>query len=50
MGYRPLDDKYKAIFKLKRNWEKLIDVWEVKIKKNWEFFFERIHFPPVMTC
>jgi hypothetical protein len=32
---RPLDHKYKTIFKLKRNWEKLIDGWDVKIEKNW---------------
>jgi hypothetical protein len=30
MDYRPLDHKYKTIFKSKRNWEKLIDGWDVK--------------------
>jgi hypothetical protein len=30
-----LDYKYKVIFKLKRNEEKLIDGWDVKIKENW---------------
>jgi hypothetical protein len=27
VDYRPLDHKYKTIFKSKRNWEKLIDGW-----------------------
>jgi hypothetical protein len=31
-----LDHKYKTIFKSKRNWEKLIDGWDVKIEENWE--------------
>jgi hypothetical protein len=32
----PLDYKYKTIFKYKRNWEKLIDGWDVKIEENWK--------------
>jgi hypothetical protein len=32
--FRPLDYKYRAIFKLKRNEEKLIDRWDVKIKEK----------------
>jgi hypothetical protein len=31
----PLDYKYKTIFKYKRNGEKLIDGWDVKIEENW---------------
>jgi hypothetical protein len=39
-----LNYKCRIIFKSKRNWEKLINGWDVKIKENWEdFFFERIH-------
>jgi hypothetical protein len=34
--YRSLNHKSKIIFKSKRNWEKLIDGSDVKIKKNWE--------------
>jgi hypothetical protein len=34
--YRSLNHKSKIIFKSKRNWEKLIDSSDVKIKKNWE--------------
>jgi hypothetical protein len=30
-----LDYRYKTIFKFKRNVEKLIDSWDVKIEKNW---------------
>jgi hypothetical protein len=29
-----LDHKYKTIFKSKRNWEKLIDSWDVKIEEK----------------
>jgi hypothetical protein len=33
----PLNYKYKIIFKSKRNGEKLIDGWDVKIEgENWE--------------
>jgi hypothetical protein len=32
---RPLDYKYKTIFKFKRHGEKLFDGWDVKIEKNW---------------
>jgi hypothetical protein len=34
--FRPLDYKYRTIFKLKRNEIKLIDGWNVKIEKNWK--------------
>jgi hypothetical protein len=34
MEYRPLDHKYKTTFKSKRNWEKLIDGWDVKIEEK----------------
>jgi hypothetical protein len=33
VDYRPLDYKYKTIFKFKRNWQKLIDCWDMKIKE-----------------
>jgi hypothetical protein len=33
-AFKSLDYKYRAIFKLKRNEKKLIDVWDVKIEKN----------------
>jgi hypothetical protein len=33
--YRPLDYRYKIIFKFKRNWEKLIDGYDMKIEGNW---------------
>jgi hypothetical protein len=39
VDYRPLDHKYKTILKSKKNWEKLIDGWDVKIEENWGFFF-----------
>jgi hypothetical protein len=32
---KSLDYKYKIIFKFKRNEEKLIDSWNMKIEKNW---------------
>jgi hypothetical protein len=32
--FRLLGYKYRAIFKLKRNEEKLIDRWDVKIKEK----------------
>jgi hypothetical protein len=32
--YRPMDYKYRAIFKLKRNEKKLIDGLNVKIEEN----------------
>jgi hypothetical protein len=47
MGNRLLDYKYKIIFKFKRNWEKLINDWDVKIEKNWGKKFGRIHFFPL---
>jgi hypothetical protein len=31
--YRPLDHEYKIIFKIKKNWEKLIYGWNVKLRK-----------------
>jgi hypothetical protein len=34
VDYRPLDLKYKTIFKCKRNWEKFINDWDVKIKRK----------------
>jgi hypothetical protein len=34
LAFRPLDYKYRAIFTLKRNEEKLIDGWEVKIEEK----------------
>jgi hypothetical protein len=37
--YKPLNHKYKMIFKSKRNWEKLIDGRDVKIEENWRIFF-----------
>jgi hypothetical protein len=42
---RPLDYKYKTLFKSKRNWEKLIDGWDVKIEKNWGNKIKKIHSP-----
>jgi hypothetical protein len=36
----PLDYKCMTIFKYKRNWEKLIDGWDVKIEEK---EIERIH-------
>jgi hypothetical protein len=34
MEYRPLDHKYKTTFKSKRNWDKLMDGWDVKIEEK----------------
>jgi hypothetical protein len=34
MDYWPLSYKYNTIFKSKRNWEKLIDGWNVKIEEK----------------
>jgi hypothetical protein len=41
MGNRLLDHKYKIIFKFKRNWEKLINGWDVKIEKKVKEIFLR---------
>jgi hypothetical protein len=41
MGNRLLDYKYKIIFKFKRNWEKLINGWDVKIEKKLKEIFLR---------
>jgi hypothetical protein len=47
--YRSLNHKSKIIFKSKRNWEKLIDGSDVKIKKNWEKNFVMIHSREIMV-
>jgi hypothetical protein len=41
MGNRLLDYKYKIIFKFKKNWEKLINGWDVKIEKKLKEIFLR---------
>jgi hypothetical protein len=41
---RLLDCKYKTIFKSKRNEQKLINGWDLKIERNWGEKIERFVF------
>jgi hypothetical protein len=46
MEYSPLNHKYKTIFKSIRNWEKLIDDWDVKIEETilrWSILLSSSH-------